>query len=81
MLWKAEAMTTDNTTPVAYVRREPTTDRMLLQLAPYRAEQTNDSVIYRDPGCTEELARVPWYMTQPKGSMNINDVTYTLKEV
>jgi len=46
-----------------YFRREPTTDRTLLEMCP-KAKRF-DVVAYSDPDMTQRKARWPWYYRKP----------------
>ncbi len=56
-------MTTDE--PL-YLRREPTTDPVLLDWAPDAALERRDVVAYADPGLHEVVRRWPWHFTFSK---------------
>lgn len=45
-----------------YLRREPTTDSLLLAYAPWLPRGAlRDVVAYRDPGCSRPAARWSWF--------------------
>lgn len=53
--------------PPIYLRREPTTDSLLLrELAPSQlAKRPRDVVVYRDRAATQFAGRFPWHYTKP----------------
>ena len=56
-----------------YLRREPTTDDVLLRMAP-KARKL-DVQTYRDAACTNPIARWPWHYSQGKPRRNCRTVT------
>ena len=48
-----------------YARPEATTDAVILAHDPKAAARKRDVVVYADPGCTEPVARYPWYQRRP----------------
>ena len=51
--------------PTIWLRREPTTDRVLLAARPDGAGKF-DTVAYSGPAMARAVARWPWYARQPR---------------
>ena len=49
-----------------YLRREPTTDPVLLAWAPDAAQERQDVVAYADAALTQVVRRWPWFFTFSK---------------
>jgi len=65
-----------------YARREPTTDKILIKMAPDAAKKKKDVVLYKDEGGTIPVGRYPWdYSNRPtraKKTIVHNCFTYKL---